>query len=357
MRICPIVLLFFSTALFSSESPRRAVEYWDLPTGSHIAYVRYPSRPPEKHLPIVFLHGGPGAYIVDHPAIAEEFYESLAALGFDVYIYDQIGGGRSARLADPRQYSLDRHIRDLEAIRQQIGALHMILIGDSWGATLGANYIAEHPDRCVKAIFSSPGALDPSELPAATYADAPMTKAAEAWFASIYVQPRYSALSGLKESDVVSVHRAIPDQEMDRQLDGFVQRTLPFLVCDPTKLPADLAVHGMGWWVNLMTSLDLAQHRRNPRPKLARAKIPVLVLRGGCDYMRWEVAYQYKSAFPRATLLYVPDAGHAFGYDQPKIYASAVRTFLLDQPLPLEPYMRSASPPRVQPRGIAPNGQ
>jgi len=84
MRICTIVLLFFSTALFSSWSSRRPVYYWDLPTGSNIAYVRYPARPPVKHEPIVFLHGGPGAYIVDHPAMAEEFYESLAGLGFDV---------------------------------------------------------------------------------------------------------------------------------------------------------------------------------------------------------------------------------------------------------------------------------
>ena len=83
--------------------------------------------------------------------------------------------------------------------------------------------------------------------------------------------------------------------------------------------------------------------------KLSRANIPVLILRGGCDYMRWEVAYQYRTVFPHSTLLYAADAGHAFGYDQPRIYASAVQAFLLDRPLPVPAYEGSIAPPRVTP--------
>ena len=75
------------------------------------------------------------------------WYASLAQRGFDVYVYDQTGSGLSARLNDPRAYTVARHVADLEAIRQTIGAARMILIGDSWGATLAANYIAAHPDR------------------------------------------------------------------------------------------------------------------------------------------------------------------------------------------------------------------
>jgi proline iminopeptidase len=35
----------------------------------------------------------------------------------------------------------------------------MILVGGSWGGTLAAHYLAAHPDRVEKVVFSSPGAI------------------------------------------------------------------------------------------------------------------------------------------------------------------------------------------------------
>src|SRR5690606_20908613 len=83
----------------------------------------------------------------------------LADEGYDVYLYDQVGAGHSARLADPRQYTIERHADDLEAFREYIGAERMILIGHSWGSSLAALYIARHPERVEKVVFSSPGPL------------------------------------------------------------------------------------------------------------------------------------------------------------------------------------------------------
>ena len=346
------ILLYLMTQSASAFAhyPPVGFDYWNLPTGSRIAYVRYPAAPPAKLSPVVFLHGGPGAYLVNHLPVVDQFYRSIATLGLDVYIYDQVGSGHSERLTDPRQYTVDRHVRDLEAIRQRIGADRLILVGDSWGATLGANYIAAHPDRCAKAIFSSPGALDSTGIPGGSYyEDAPMAKSAEEWFAGLYSQPRYRKLGDILAADVPSEYRLHPDVEMDSQLDAFVQRSLPFLVCDPTRLPAGESVHGMGWWANLMTGVDFARRKQISR-KIT--KIPILILRGGCDYMRWEVVLQYRVRFPESILLYVPDAGHAFGYDQPQLYASAVRAFLLNQSLPVRPYEGTAAPPRVTPRAV-----
>jgi pimeloyl-ACP methyl ester carboxylesterase len=70
-----------------------------------------------------------------------------ALAGFDVYAYDQIGAGRSARLADVKAYTVARHVADLEAIRTTIGAEKIVLIGNSWGGTLAANYLAAHPEH------------------------------------------------------------------------------------------------------------------------------------------------------------------------------------------------------------------
>ncbi len=342
LRLIVFLLCFVFNALAGSNS--EPVQFWDLPTGSHIAYLHYVAVPPAKATPVVFLHGGPGAYLVDHPRSIDSFYRSLANVGYDVYLYDQIGSGRSARLEDPRQYTLDRHLRDIEAIRQQIKAEKLILIGDSFGATLAAHYMAAHPSRVAKAIVGGPGAIDVTQIRAGVYSDSPMPHAAEAWFASMY--KRYPNLRRLIESDPVAAHRAAPDAQMDADFDSFVQSSLPHLVCDPTKIPADEVTHGMGWWVNTMVALDLARHPHHPLRKLAHNETPVLILRGGCDYVHWDAVRQYRT-FPNSTLLYVARAGHAFGFDQPDVYVRAIHAFLLDQPLPVSPYTSNGAPPRL----------
>ena len=68
------------------------------------------------------------------------------------------GSGQSAFLP-PRQYTVSRFVEDIEAIRQQIGAERLILIGHSWGSTLAASYIAKYPERVSKVVFYSPGAI------------------------------------------------------------------------------------------------------------------------------------------------------------------------------------------------------
>ncbi|MER7130866.1 hypothetical protein, partial [Streptosporangium saharense] len=64
------------------------VRFWDLPTGSRIAYVALRAAQP-RPTPVIFLHGGPGTPDEGLPEVGTE----LTALGFDVYSYDQLGAG------------------------------------------------------------------------------------------------------------------------------------------------------------------------------------------------------------------------------------------------------------------------
>lgn len=89
--------------------------------------------------------------------------------------------------------------------------------------------------------------MDGSDMKGATYADAPMVKAAEAWFANFFSQPRYAGMQDIHMADVVTLYRSIPEKELDAQLDDFVHRSAPFLVCDPARLPTDAVGKGMGW--------------------------------------------------------------------------------------------------------------
>ena len=119
-----------SGSQFAKVVPYANTRYWQLPTGSVIAYSEYD--PPQgvavKPEAIVYLHGGPG---VRQAPFDQDIYGSFAANGFRVFLYDQAGSGLSGFLPHLRDYTVARSVVDLEAIRQKIGVEKMILIGHS----------------------------------------------------------------------------------------------------------------------------------------------------------------------------------------------------------------------------------
>jgi len=87
---------------------RESTQYWNLPTGSRIGYTLVSAKGKRKPYPIIYLHGGPGGPITNRNI---EILSPLSENGFDVYLYDQIGGGQSARLQNIIDYTADRHKR------------------------------------------------------------------------------------------------------------------------------------------------------------------------------------------------------------------------------------------------------
>ena len=136
-----ILVLRPSGSHFAKAIPYANTKYLQLPTGSMIAYSEYDPPPGVAVKPeaIVYLHGGPG---VRQGPFDQDIYGSFSAVGFRVFLYDQAGSGLSGFLPHLKDYTVDRSVADLEAIRQKIGVEQMILIGHSWGSTLAASYMA-----------------------------------------------------------------------------------------------------------------------------------------------------------------------------------------------------------------------
>ena len=101
---------------------------------------------------VVFLHGGPGSNFRGQGDVMER----LASHGRTVVLYDQRGSGLSDLVSDPRLLTADHHVRDLEALRKQLGFERMSLIGMSWGCGLAALYAAAHPDRVDRLLLVGP---------------------------------------------------------------------------------------------------------------------------------------------------------------------------------------------------------
>ncbi|RVX40571.1 proline iminopeptidase [Nonomuraea polychroma] len=309
---------------------------WRLPTGSELAYVRLAPKRVTRPDPVVFLHGGPG---VADLAGSSAFFGKLAADGYEVYVYDQLGAGRSARLRDPRGYGLTRDVEDLEAIRQAVGAERVNLIAQDYGAQLAAAYLAAHPDRVATAVLSSPAGLSaagPSqESPTVSFPASPTepSQGAPAWkpqgrepdgkveVAAVFGRdgtpnPRLLALSTLLRVSPQAAHAFAGDRELDAYLD---------LVREEVPRPCPAAATGSGGYVGLTG-------RAAPdslRLRLVKVTAPVLIVKGQCDEQSWASALEFRRALPSATLAYLGG-----GTYQSQAYLGLLRTFLSGRPVP-----------------------
>ncbi|MGA8302961.1 MAG: proline iminopeptidase-family hydrolase [Thermoplasmata archaeon] len=90
---------------------------------------------------IVTLHGGPGG---THDYLSS--FEDMAAHGYRVVFYDQLGCGRSEIAREEGEYSVERDVADLDEFRRALGIDQMHLLGSSYGGLLAIAYALEHPE-------------------------------------------------------------------------------------------------------------------------------------------------------------------------------------------------------------------
>lgn len=96
--------------------------------------------------PALFLHGGPGSGC---SAGQRRFFDPER---YRVVLFDQRGAGRSRPLASRPDADLSVNttahlIRDIEALRRLLEVDRWVILGMSWGATLGQAYAQAHPER------------------------------------------------------------------------------------------------------------------------------------------------------------------------------------------------------------------
>jgi len=90
-------------------------------------------------LPVIFLHGGPGAGA--SPACRGFFNPDV----FRIVIIDQRGCGRSLPYAETRENTTWDLVDDIETLRRFLGIERWLVFGGSWGSTLALAYAQTHP--------------------------------------------------------------------------------------------------------------------------------------------------------------------------------------------------------------------
>jgi proline iminopeptidase len=101
---------------------------------------------------VVILHGGWGG---DHSGLLEAVKDLKARYRF--VLYDQRGSLRSP--SPDALITFDRHIDDLERLREELHVDRLNLVGHSMGAILASAYAAKHPQRIKRLTLLAPAYL------------------------------------------------------------------------------------------------------------------------------------------------------------------------------------------------------
>lgn len=130
-----------------------AVTEGRVPFRGHETWYRVvePDGDGDGRVPVLCLHGGPGAnwlHMKPYEALADERR---------VVFYDQLGAGNSAVTEphDPSMWTPELYVEEVGAVREALGLERVHVLGHSWGGMLGMQYAATRPDGLVSLIAES----------------------------------------------------------------------------------------------------------------------------------------------------------------------------------------------------------
>lgn len=254
----------------------------------------------------ILCHGGPG------------FWDTLAPVAVPladrgpVIRWDQRGGGRSQHQGP---YTLARFIADLDAVREAHGLEQATVVGHSWGASLGLQYVLAHPERARSLIYIAGVGLSFTRWRPqfnANFLRAMVPHAAK--FAALSALGRPTA-GQEREADVLRLMTDFPDQRTAR---AHAERLLsPYFLSDPS--------------VNRLLNAELrtlSEADTIERCRALPASIPVLIVDGARDPRPRSAVDSLADGLPNVTRVTLQAAGHLPWIDEPDAFADALRAFV-----------------------------
>lgn len=122
----------------------------------HEIYVEESGNP--QGLPVLFVHGGPGAGCEDKHR--SYFDPNL----YRIVLFDQRGAGRSRPHAELQANTTLDLVADMERIRTELGIDQWVLFGGSWGSTLSLVYAETYPQRVLGLVLRGIFLCRPQEI-------------------------------------------------------------------------------------------------------------------------------------------------------------------------------------------------
>ena len=263
-------------------------------------------------LPLLCLHGGPGA--------AHDYLQSLeemARTGRRVIFYDQLGCARSSiPESKPEMWTVDLYVEEVDAVREALGLDEIHLLGQSWGGMLAMEYALTQPTGVASlTVASSPASMIQwvaeanklrEQLPPDIQAALLKHEAA-----GTFDDPEYVA--AMDEFYARHVCRVVPNPE-------YVQRSFQMLMENPEVYftmngPSEFHVIGT------LKEWDIID-------RLPEISISTLVTSGRHDEATPEIAGTVQRGIPGAEWVIFEESSHMPHAEEPERYLQVLDDFL-----------------------------
>jgi proline iminopeptidase len=286
------------------------------PSGTFRVWTKRVGSNPAMRL--LLLHGGPGS--------THEYFEAadsyLPAAGIEYYYYDQLDSAYSDQPNDPRLWTIEAAVEEVEQVRVALGldADSFFLLGHSWGGILAMEYALAHGESLKGLIISNMMASIPAYN---EYAESVLMadmdedvlaeiRALEA--AEDYQNPRYMELL-VPHHYEHHVLRMPAEQWPDPVQRAFAKLNYEKYLA--MQGPSELGARGVLADWDRTTSLE-------------EITAPTLVI--GARYDTMDPAHMEWMAgqLPDGRYLYCPEGSHMAMYDDQKTYFDGVIGFIKD---------------------------
>ena len=252
-------------------------------------------------VPLLLLHGGPGA---DH----SDFLPALQPLArhCQLVLIDERGSGRSERLNDPKGYTLNHMVTDIERVRKHLHVRQFVVLGHSFGGIVAQAYAVRHPNRILGLVLAGTGSsarcIDGDfrnlrkRLPARLRARLARQEKAGIFQADGAYKKNYAAASA--------------------------QALAPYMYAMPPPArfkhtpPLGMEVLREMWVRRSDFHIDGNLKGFDFTHSLARVKAPSLVVIGDRDLVSTATADISRACLPRATLVVMAECAHMMFIDQ-----------------------------------------
>lgn len=341
---------------YRPDLPGVSSERWTLATGSRVAVYHYapPAGVAHHGIPLLYLNGGPvrSIALIDHA-----FLRQLADDGFDVYAYEQAGGGRSDPLPMP-DYTIDRSVRDLMAVLEHVPGRRADVIGFSSGAVILTRALADAASTVFihRAVIVEPGPMDgPTEHLAGWIGSATAAGIAPPPGGPRSVSmPRYAVAFGLQRLGLLSPQDQMVGQaeavNAFRAADLGSDTANSYCAKDAHRIPVEDSAANFSF--NPAASLRIQEtitHSPSIAPQLRASKVPAMLVIAQCSHQLRQWATAVLASDPAiARTQYITGVGHHIwnGLDDNNDRAASVITAFLDnKPAPLPNYPTAADIP------------
>ncbi len=258
--------------------------------------------------PLLVLHGGPGA--------PSYYLKPLAALADErpVVFYDQLGAGHSEAPADTTLWKIDRFVRELARVREQLGLSEVHILGHSWGSMLAMDYMLTQPLGVRSLVLASP-----------------------ALSVTRWVRDADSLKATLPDSvqAIIAHHEASGTTDASEYQDAVMEYYRRFLArkqpwspdVDSTFAQFNADLYGYMWGPSEFRATGtLKDYDRTA--SLPDLTLPVLFTAGRYDEATPATVTYFQSLVPGAELAILEGSAHLTMQDEPEEYVSVVRAFL-----------------------------